>query len=334
MSPHSDTCCPGLATQRLTVQAAPTPEAQADARAHDGVRSAAARQPREAADSATLDPELRPSGRLTAGLGKAQRAEPARDLPGVALNSATVPRDHSEIAPNGATVPRDPGERVAPNGATVPRATGKIPPLSAARKISGEESVPTGQKKGLLKRTSREGGRGPGTPAVPTERPRKSRCPREPPARTEPPPSAEGAAPRRAARVAPSAVTVDEGRSGGRAKTRGQRPNGPTPRGTLKQAGKRQSSTEHSRHPSLPSSARAAQLLSAEASSPLTRQPAAANRSHCPLSVARKDTPPAEHEQLDWTGAGVEWASGSPASPTENLQELSVANAKFLAAHG
>ena len=328
---RSDTCRPGLAVQRLTVQAAPTPEAQANARSNDGVRSAAARQPSEAADSATLGPELG-SQWLTAGLRTAQRAELARDLPGVALNSATVPRDHLEIAPNGATVLRDPGMRLAPNGAIVPRNTVKVPPLTAARKISaGEESVATGPK-GLLKRTSLKGGRGPGTSAVPTERPGKLHCPQEPPARKEPPPSAEeGAPPGRARR----AVGRDGGRGGNWGPrldvTTGAATNRAYPSWDPQEGRQRRSSTEHCSHPLLPLSAPPPSV-----SSP-PRPPAGGSTQHTsprPIDGAGKGLTPADGEQPSEARVRGERANGSPVSPAQRLHELAAENADYLAANG
>ena len=135
--------------------------------------AAAARRPCEAADSASLDPEKRSP---LLGPPAAQRGGRPRDPERALFGELGVPGRTSETRPEGETHPLD--------AARIERST------SAA-------SWPQSSSK----RTSLEGGQGPGTSAVPTERPRKLRCPQEPPARTGPPLATEEAAPLRAARV-------------------------------------------------------------------------------------------------------------------------------------
>lgn len=96
------------------------------------------------------------------------------------------------------------------------------PPPAAAR-FFGEKNGTHLRwcQKGRIGGTPREGGWGPGTSTVPTERPGKFRCLPEPPARAGSPLAAEGAAPGRAAHVAPpSALSTGERERGDRATAR------------------------------------------------------------------------------------------------------------------
>ena len=159
------TLSPGLAVRRLSVQAAPR-----ESRVGGGGQTrvgldpslfpaAAARRPCEAADSATLNPRRDLLGKPAARLARSPRGgrpcDPRGDRVGFRVPGRTATTVHDDAA----------------------RPEGEYPPVSCADQKSKCSPLKDGGK-----RTSPGGGRG--TLAVPTERPGKSRCPREPPART------------------------------------------------------------------------------------------------------------------------------------------------------